>query len=145
MKKKASPKPQPIFLGGYVTVMRSFDYCHFEVSLPLEVSRWLSQSGHPRQEYLFTVNETRKECQRLVDKAVEQYKLAKLIADMKVKEDWQLKNLEDDAKKVREVADSERTPSQMATLKAWENYVYWKGRSFRYDYGDEDYYDPDED
>jgi hypothetical protein len=56
-----------------VKVMRSHDYCHFEVALSATIDDGLER---PVQ-----VDELRKTAARLADKAVEQYKVAKLNAE----------------------------------------------------------------
>lgn len=54
-----------------VKVMRSYDYCHFEITLSG------SLGGTPELERFKAIDEMRKEAARLADKAVEQYKVAK--------------------------------------------------------------------
>jgi len=48
-----------------VKIMRSYDYCHFEICL-----------GTDEDIPLVDVDKIRKDAQRLVDKAVDQYKIA---------------------------------------------------------------------
>lgn len=51
-----------------VKVMLSYDYSHFETSMSIENENGLSMKD---------IDEARKNCQRLSDKAVSQYKTAK--------------------------------------------------------------------
>lgn len=54
-----------------VKVMLSYDYSHFEASMSLENDEGLSKED---------IDLARKDCQRLADKAVGQYKTAKSMA-----------------------------------------------------------------
>ncbi len=60
-----------IVKNASVKVMLSYDYSHFEVSMQVENESGLS---------LKDIDEARKSCQRLADKAVGQYKTAKAAA-----------------------------------------------------------------
>lgn len=113
-----------------VKVMRSHDYCHFEVSL--------STSDDPEQTpiSLPEIDELRKSAARLADKAVEQYKIAKL---------WATKNLTttisakfDRLKKLAEIAmetpEPEQMPEERAIIKAMADMRY---EARRYDYQDD--------
>ena len=59
---------ETIIKSASVKVMLSHDYSHFEASMALE-----NESGIPLKD----IDEARKNCQRLADKAVGQYKTAK--------------------------------------------------------------------
>ena len=108
-----------------VKVMRSHDYCHFEVSLSTDTANTISE-----------VDSLRKEAARLADKAVEQYKVAKSAANRieAFKSKWQLEM-------ANEVPESERTPEMKAIIK-FHNDEAFRSR-FTYDY--EDDYNPDDD
>ena len=54
--------------SGAVKVMRSYDYCHFEIQLASSDSKTIGE-----------IDEMRKEAARLADKAVKQYAIAKEI------------------------------------------------------------------
>ena len=108
-----------------VKVMRSYDYCHFEVSLST------TEAKTPAE-----VDELRKTAARLADKAVEQYKIMKKVAA----EQWTRANVENDIKYIREIPEGQRTVQEKANLKAYED-KRWRERP-RYDY--EDDYDWDE-
>ena len=107
-----------------VKVMNSYDYCHFEICLGTD----------DENTTLKQINEMRKDAQRLVDKAVEQYKIAKnKIPYQKSKRS----NLEKKAKIIREnYPKSEWTPEQKATVKALDDFEW-------YDYQD-DWFGEDE-
>ena len=103
-----------------VKVMNSYDYCHFEVTL--------SEDNVTLEE----VDNMRKEAQRLVDKAIKQYKIAKRVAvDLAPPPE-----LERKVKIIKEnFPQSEWSPEQQATVKELED------RNFRashcYDYQDD--------
>ena len=61
-----NPEPKLICEQASVKVMRSFDYCHFEICLTMnEEGAFYSTEA---------VDNLRKEAMRLADKTVEQYK-----------------------------------------------------------------------
>jgi hypothetical protein len=101
--------------------MNSYDYCHFEVALSAE------------DVSLEDVDDLRKAAQRLVDKAIKQYKIAKRFAAIDRTPSVELE------RKVRAIKEnypqSEWTPEQQAIVKEYED------RSFRaslyYDYQDD--------
>lgn len=114
-----------------VKVMRSHDYCHFEISL----STSDTIEGPPLS--LPEVDELRKAAARLADKAVEQYKIAK---------EWASKNLTTTigekyqrVKKLAEIAqetpEQQRTPEEKAIIKEVADLRYEMMR--RYDYEDD--------
>jgi hypothetical protein len=91
-----------------VKVMRSYDYCHFEIVLGSDTA------FTPQQ-----VDELRKTAARLADKAVAQYKVAKENA-FKLEYD----ELTRQAKEVRKIGEKDRTPEQMAILKRYQDRAY---------------------
>lgn len=126
----------PEIMMGSVKVMRSHDYCHFEVCL--------SSSSVTTPE---AVDELRKTAARLADKAVEQYKVAKRNAELRESDGWKKEMLREEAKRAGEKPESERTPREKAALKAVQDASFNASRR-RYDYDDEwdeeDEYDPDD-
>lgn len=114
-----------------VKVMRSHDYCHFEVNLsasldcPPDSPEWFGQ-----------VDSLRKNAARLADKAVEQYKVAKQAAS---KMESKLVRLEYDAESAELTPESERTPDQKAAIKALSDHRF-EQRFYDYqdDWNDED-------
>jgi hypothetical protein len=98
--------------------MNSYDYCHFEVALSAE------------DVSLADVDNLRKEAQRLVDKSIKQYKVAKRIASQMSDSYLELK-----VKNLREnTTQSEWTPEQEAMVKAYNDAVF---ASQHYDYQDD--------
>lgn len=109
----------PAIQAASVKVMRSHDYCHFEVCL--------SSSGASTLE---GVDALRKEAARLADKAVEQYKAAKAAAALldKMRSKHELRWAE-------QTPESERTPTQKAIIKFHQDADF--AARFHYDYEDD--------
>ena len=118
-----NPEPKLICDQASVKVMRSFDYCHFEICLTMnEEGAFYSSEA---------VDNLRKEAMRLADKAVEQYKKAKRAAGLKEElagRKWQL-----------DVAlacpENERSPEQKAVIKFHQDAEF--ASRFDYDYEDD--------
>lgn len=114
-----------LFQGG-VKVMRSYDYCHFEVQL---------SSSEPKT--LKEIDNMRKEAARLADKVVEQYKEHRKFLD------WlshasrpNIDLMRHDAANIKQtVPESERTDEQKALIKKIDDIDYWLFR--QYEYGDD--------
>lgn len=101
-----------------VKVMRSYDYCHFEVNL-----------GSTEPVTLADADAMRKEAARLADKAVEQYKVAKSAAERRssIAEAWKLIQ-------AKNVPEGERTPEAKAVIKYHSDAAFRS--QFDYDYDD---------
>lgn len=106
-----------------VKVMRSHDYCHFEVCL--------SSSSANTQGL---VDELRKQAARLADKAVAQYKVAKANAERLLSDRYQRDALINEVNRIGLIEEGSRTVDQQAKLKAYRDEPY-KARV--YDYEDE--------
>lgn len=105
-------------MNASVKVMNSFDYCHFEVALSAE------------DVTLEDVDRLRKEAQRLVDKSIKQYKVAKRTASQMP--DSYLKSR---VQTLREnIPQSEWTPEQKAMVKAYNDAMF---AAQQYDYQDD--------
>lgn len=105
-------------MNASVKVMNSYDYCHFEVALSAE------------DVSIEDVDNLRKEAQRLVDKSIKQYKIAKRIAS----------HLPDSysAGRIQAIKEnypkSEWTPEQAASVKAYDDAMF---AASHYDYQDD--------
>jgi len=110
-----------------VKVMRSHDYCHFEVSLS---SSRVTDKITPQD-----VDELRKTAARLADKAVEQYKAAKLANERKHQSEYFIHENRESMEAIRALPETERTPGQQADLKAYDDAVFHLNR--QYDYQDD--------
>jgi hypothetical protein len=117
-----------------VKVMRSHDYCHFEVAL---ASNFLGLSS---EDTTLAVDDLRKTAARLADKAVEQYKVAKENLERQESHDRRAEYIREEAAAIEAKPEGERTPDEQATLKTYKDHVFHANR--RYDY-DDDWQDDD--
>lgn len=116
-----------------VKVMRSFDYCHFEVVL----------GGESESLSLKDVDDLRKHAARLADKAVEQYKKAKRAIALREAAQSRLQYgfLKAEIARIEAKVLTDLTPEEMATLKSYKDDQFRASRP--YDYQD-DWQDDDE-
>ena len=105
--------------------MLSFDYCHFEVCL-----------GTDEDITLKEVNDLRKNCQRLADEAVRQYKIAKEKATLQYYRDIEKRELLKNIELIKQKPESEWTAEEKAKMKVIEDQKYWD--EYRYYYEDDD-------
>lgn len=113
-----------------VKVMRSYDYCHFEINLGVAHD----SSGNPVSLNPADVDELRKTAARLADKAVDQYKVAKENS-AKILNDRSLREYE--ARAVEEIEkrpEGDRTVNEIARVKAFRDRAYHERK---YDYEDQ--------
>ena len=114
-----------------VKIMRSYDYCHFEIVLGSDEDLTLNQ-----------VNELRKQAALLADEAVRQYKIAKQAERRRENRDWQLAELLDKLKNLKSKPQNELTPEEAALLRTEADAEFWHA------WKQDDYYyadDPDRD
>lgn len=112
----------PTIETASVKVMRSHDYCHFEVCL--------SSSSANTPEL---VDELRKTAARLADKAVSQYRIAKNNASRLLSEKYERDAVVDRAKRIRGIPEGDRTVNQQAELKAFDDQKWAENRIYNYD------------
>jgi len=104
-------------------IMLSYDYSHFEICLSSDEDLTLKQ-----------IDGMRKDTQRLADKAVHQYKVAKREAERMIYGGEQ-DRIEKEVKVIREnYPKSEWTPEQKAKVKALEDFQYY---DYQDDWGDQ--------
>lgn len=115
-----------------VKVMLSYDYSHFEVSMTLENDNGLT---------LKEIDEARKNCQRLADKAVSQYKTAKLMAAKRIDGEYEMKNFEAECKRIQAKDEHDRTLKEIAMLKQYEDEKWREQFYYAYDYDDDENYE----
>jgi len=113
-----------------VKVMRSYDYCHFEVSLSSDQDMTLDE-----------VNEMRKQAAVLVDEAVRQYQIAKDKESRRDGRHWQLEEMTKKVKLLKEKPQSDLTVEEAALLRSAADKEFWDG------YHEDDYWydDPERD
>ena len=114
-----------------VKVMLSYDYSHFEASMSLE-----NDNGLTVKE----IDAARKDCQRLADKAVAQYKTAKAQAAQRNDGQYKMKNFEAECIKIKAKDTHDRTLREIAMLKQYENENWQAQFDYDYDYDDDENY-----
>lgn len=110
-----------------VKVMLSYDYSHFEASMALENDNGLS---------LGDIDNARKDCQRLADKAVSQYKKAKEFASKRNDGKYQMQNFESECMKIKAKDEHDRTMREIGMLKEYEDQKWRERFAYEYDYED---------
>lgn len=116
--------------------MRSFDYCHFEVCL--------STDFHGLEDQVKSTDELRKTAQRLADKAVKQYQIAKTHEARRANSKYDKEALTSEVKRIMDKPEGDRSPNELAKVKALNDAAYWERREAEYNY-DDDYDDEDTD
>lgn len=113
-------------MSASVKVMRSYDYCHFEVCIGCDEAATDAE-----------IDELRKRCARLADKAVEQYKIAKSAEASKQyrKNEWD--SLRREVDQIERLSEGDRTPNQQAKVKLLADRDWQKYIDERYDYQDD--------
>lgn len=112
-----------------VKVMLSYDYSHFETSMSLENEAGLSMKD---------IDSARKECQRLADKAVKQYKIAKDFASKRSDGQFKIANFELECKRIESKNEGDRTINEIAMLNQYKNEAWREKFLYPYDYEDEE-------
>lgn len=113
-----------------VKVMLSYDYSHFEVSMSVCAEEGVLT--------LKDIDEARKDCQRLADKAVSQYKTAKQFAANRTDSKYKMENFENQCKSILLKNKGDRTINEIAMLKQYETENWQAQFESRYDYEDND-------
>lgn len=157
----ADSVPLPPIMQASVRVMRSHDYCHFEVVLHcageaiVDCREYGSFAAlHSMQPVgavieraalsIEQVDAARKAAARLVDKAIEQFKTAKRAALIRMNRKGERAQMYREAENIEAtVPEDQRTPEQKALLKTVADDAYWASRG-DYDYQD-DWRDDEED
>ena len=111
-------------MGASVTVMLSYDYCHFEVSKSTdeEVSN-------------VQIDEMRKDCQRLADKAIRQYQIHKKAEEKRSLRHYDYEKAKAQVERILQKAEGDRTVNEMAIVKQFKD-TDW-AIHLMYDYQDE--------
>ena len=98
-----------------VKVMLSYDYCHFEISKQIE-GEGITQ---------IDIDNARKDCQRLADKAVGQYRTAKDLASKRLGNSYERMQLEKEVALIKQKKEEFITPEDKAKVKALEDYNHY--------------------
>jgi len=118
-----------IIKSASVKIMLSYDYSHFEVSMSIE-----SDKGVVQDE----IDNARKECQRLADKAVIQYKKMKSFAASRNDGVYKMQNFESQCKAIEKKSEGDRTINEIAMLKQYQNENWQAQFNIDYDYEDDE-------
>jgi hypothetical protein len=112
-----------------VRVLKSYDYCHFEVLLVGNAAALdlTADTPIPVEE----IDELRKTAARLADKAVEQYKLKKRAIE--VGSGYSTKLLREEVAEIKAMPEQEWTPEEKASVKRLGDIEH----AAQYDYQDE--------
>lgn len=124
---------ETIIKTAHVKVMLSYNYSHFESSLSIENEGGLT---------IKDVDNARKMCQRLSDKAVDQYKTAQNELSKRNNSQFEKDNFKANAERALKVPELDRTVGQLAIIKQYQQ-DDWQ-RQFNhdtYDYDDDDRYE----
>ena len=109
-----------------VRVMRSYDYCHFEIALERECNT------------LEDVNTLRQEAAILVDEAVRQFIVAKAKESTRLRKESETRLALERVKYVETIPQSEWTVEQAALMKAYNDKSFWDNyKEEQYDYWDD--------
>lgn len=122
---------ETIIKSASVKVMLSYDYSHFEASMSVENESGLTMSD---------IDESRKKCQRLADKAVGQYKKAKQMASNRSDGEYQMRNFQEQCERIKAKVEEDRTIKEIAMLKQYEDENWQANFMYEYDYDDDDDY-----
>lgn len=114
-------------MSASVKVMLSYDYCHFEIC-----------KGTDRELTDGEINEMRKDCQRLADNAVRQYKIAKEMASKRNNSAYEEEMFERECREILQKPEGERTVNEIAKLKQYQDENWRSQFSYSYDYDDEE-------
>jgi hypothetical protein len=115
-----------------VKVMLSYDYSHFEASMSLENDKGLE---------IIEIDNARKVCQRLADKAVGQYKTAKQMAQERTDGEYRIRNFAQQCEAIAQKNEEDRTVKESAMLKTYRDEKWMDQFIYNdYDYDDDDQY-----
>ena len=122
---------ETITKSASVKVMLSYDYSHFEASMSVENEGGLSMKD---------IDDARKNCQRLADKAVGQYKTAKSMAANRSNGEFKISQFENECKRIEAKHEEDRTLKEMAMLKQYKDENWRDQYNYDYDYDDDENY-----
>lgn len=114
-----------------VKVMLSYDYSHFEASMSLENDNGLS---------IEDIDKARKDCQRLTNKAVGQYKTSKEQAAKRIDGQYKMRAFEHDCQQIEKKEEHDRTLKEIAMLKQYKDENWQAQFDYEYDFEDDDNY-----
>ena len=114
-------------MDSYVKVLRSYDYNHFEFCIPVAENATIKER-----------NEARKDCERLANEAVRQYKRAKDMAYKRDKGELNKNNFLDVVRRIEVKPEGERTVDELAILQQSKDESWESQFEYPYDYEDDE-------
>lgn len=112
-----------------VKVMLSYDYCHFETSMQIENEAGLTGTD---------IDCARKLCNRLANKAVNQYKIYKESVSKRANSVYEKSEFEKQCAKINTKAEQDRTIKEIAMLKQYQDEDWQKQFDYNYDFEDDE-------
>lgn len=116
-----------IIKSAAVKVMLSYNYNHFESSMTLENESGVSVAD---------IDNARKDCQRLCDKAIKQYDIAKQVANRQISLKHERANLESEVARIKQMPKETWTVTDKAKVKALEDHNWELWFDYQDDYDD---------
>lgn len=114
-----------------VKVMLHYDYSYFEASMSL---------GNDDGISIEEIDNARKSCQRLSDKAVAQYKVSNQKAASHTDNLHKIENFKNQCEKILKKEEGDRTINEIAMIKQYQQ-DNWESQFYdEYDYDDDDKY-----
>jgi len=98
-------------------IMRSYDYCHFEISMDDDVDSVVADSA---------TNSLRLRAARLVDKAVEDYKKLKAFEVKRSNSAFEMQLIRNEVSEISKLPEELRTDLQKAKVKTLSDYDHQK-------------------
>lgn len=114
-------------MDSYVKVLRSYDYNHFEFCIPIAEDSTVKER-----------NEARKDCERLANEAVRQYKKAKEMAEKRENRQLKIDYFLLKINTIQNKPQGERTVDELAILKQYEDETWESQFDYYYDYEDDE-------
>lgn len=114
-----------------VKIMLSYDYSHFEINMGIQNDEGVS---------IKDIDNARKDCQRLADKAVSQYKTAKEKAASRTDGQYRMQNFLSQIKIIESKPEGDRTLNEIAMLKQYRDEDWQSQFEEKYDYDDDENY-----
>jgi len=111
-----------------VKIMLSYDYSHFETCMSLE-----NEEGVTKED----IDNARKDCQRLCDKAISQYKIARSIAEKRTDGQYRMHSFEQECQRIQKKAECDRTMKEIGMVRQYEQENWRSQFDCGYDYEDD--------
>jgi hypothetical protein len=105
--------------------MRSYDYCHFEVALSMEVPE-PDGDQDTTGVVLDSANDLRKQAAILVDEAVRQYKIAKAKENARQRHEFDVNQTLAKIERIKAKPESEWTVEEAALMRAHADKDFWR-------------------